>query len=176
NPHDKLNPRLSKMVITSHTKDGLNLAKEYHLPEVIQDFIVQHHGDSLASYFYNQAIQQEGRENVEEEQFRYTGPRPNSKETAILMLADAVESASRTLKDHSQEEIDAMIRKIFSDRLSDNQLSDSPLTLKDLDTIASTFSRVLRSIHHKRIKYQENILEELEKKVQKPNKNNENNK
>ena len=176
NPHEKLNPRLSKMVITAHTKDGVNLAKEYHLPEVIQDFIVQHHGDSLASYFYNQAIQQEGRENVQEEQFRYTGPRPDSKETAILMLADAVESASRTLKDHSQEEIDAMIHKIFSDRLEDNQLSDSPLTLKDIDTVASTFSRVLRSIHHKRIKYQENILEELEKKVPKPNKNNERNK
>ena len=177
NPHEKLNPRLSKMVITAHTKDGLNLAKEYHLPKVIQDFIVQHHGDSLASYFYNQAVQQEGRENVQEEQFRYTGPRPNSKETAILMLADAVESASRTLKDHSQEEIDAMIHKLFSDRLADNQLSDSPLTLKDLDTIASTFSRVLRSIHHKRIKYQENIIEELEKKVQKQtNKNNEQNK
>ena len=175
NPHEKLNPRLSKMVITAHTKDGLNLAKEYHLPKVIQDFIVQHHGDSLASYFYNQAVQQEGRENVPEEQFRYTGPRPDSKETAILMLADAVESASRTLKDHSQEEIDSMIHKIFSDRLADNQLSDSPLTLKDLDTIASTFSRVLRSIHHKRIKYQENIIEELEKKVQKPNKNNEQN-
>ncbi len=175
NPHEKLNPRLSKMVITAHTKDGLNLAKEYHLPKVIQDFIVQHHGDSLASYFYNQAIQLEGRENVQEEQFRYTGPRPDSKETAILMLADAVESASRTLKDHSQEEIDSMIRKIISDRLADNQLSDSPLTLKDLDTIASTFSRVLRSIHHKRIKYQENIIEELEKKVQKPNKNNEQN-
>ncbi len=175
NPHEKLNPRLSKMVITAHTKDGLNLAKEYHLPKVIQDFIVQHHGDSLASYFYNQAVQQEGRENVQEEQFRYTGPKPDSKETAILMLADAVESASRTLKDHSQEEIDSMIHKIFSDRLADNQLSDSPLTLKDLDTVASTFSRVLRSIHHKRIKYQEDIIEELEKKVQKPNKNNEQN-
>jgi len=164
NPHTKLNPRLSKMVITAHPKDGLDLAKEYGLPPAIQDFISQHHGDSLASYFYNQAIQQEGEENVKEEQFRYLGPKPNTKETAILMLADAVESASRTLKDHSQEEIEKMINKLTSDRLNDGQLSDSPLTLKDIKTISATFSRILRAAHHQRIKYHENIIEELENK------------
>lgn len=157
NPHDNLTPRSSKMVITSHTKDGVTLAKEYHIPEIIQDFITQHHGNSLASYFYNKAIQQEGAENIKEEQFRYTGPKPNTKETAILMIADAVESASRTLKDHSQEEIDNLINKIIQDRLNDNQLSESPLTLKDIKIIASTLSRVLRSVFHKRIKYQEDI-------------------
>ncbi len=157
NPHEKINPRSSKMIITSHTKDGITLAKEYHIPDVIQDFIIQHHGDSLASYFYNQAVQQEGIENVKEEQFRYTGPKPNTKETAILMIADAVESASRTLKDHSQEELDTLINKIIKDRLNDNQLSDSPLTLKDIKVIAATLSRVLRSVFHKRIKYQEPI-------------------
>ncbi len=163
NPHEKLTPRSSKMVITSHTKDGIALAKEYHIPEVIQDFMTQHHGDSLASYFYNQAVAQEGAENVKEEQFRYTGPKPNSKETAILMIADAVESASRTLKDHSQEELDALINKIIKDRLDDNQLSESPLTLKDIKIIAATLSRVLRSVFHKRIKYQESI-EEIQNK------------
>ncbi|MCD7878777.1 MAG: HDIG domain-containing protein [Candidatus Gastranaerophilales bacterium] len=163
NPHEKLTPRSSKMVITSHTKDGITLAKEYHIPEIIQDFILQHHGDSLASYFYNQAIAQEGVENVKEEQFRYTGPKPNTKETAILMIADAVESASRTLKDHSQEELDALINKIIQDRLNDNQLSESPLTLKDIKTIAATLSRVLRSVFHKRIKYQE-AIEDLQNK------------
>ena len=157
NPHEKLTPRSSKMIITSHTKDGITLAKEYGIPDVIQDFIIQHHGDSLASYFYNQAIAQEGAENVKEEQFRYTGPRPSTKETAILMIADAVESASRTLKEQSQEEIDAMINKIIKDRMDDNQLSDSPLTLKDIKVIAATLSRVLRSVFHKRIKYQEAI-------------------
>ena len=157
NPHEKINPRSSKMIITSHTKDGITLAKEYHIPDVIQDFIIQHHGDSLASYFYNQAVAQEGAENVKEEQFRYTGPKPNTKETAILMIADAVESASRTLKDHSQEELDTLINKIIKDRLNDNQLSDSPLTLKDIKVIAATLSRVLRSVFHKRIKYQEPI-------------------
>ncbi len=168
NPHEKLTPRSSKMVITSHTKDGINLAKEYHIPDVIQDFIIQHHGDSLASYFYNQAVQQEGAENVKEDQFRYTGPKPNTKETAILMIADAVESASRTLKDHSQEELDALINKIIQDRLNDNQLSDSPLTLKDIKIIAATLSRVLRSVFHKRIKYQETIddIKEREKNNQ----------
>lgn len=165
NPHEKLTPRSSKMVITSHTKDGVALAKEYHIPEVIQDFMLQHHGDSLASYFYNQAVAQEGAENVKEEQFRYTGPRPASKETAILMIADAVESASRTLKDHSQEELDALINKIIQDRLNDNQLSESPLTLKDIKVIATTLSRVLRSVFHKRIKYQESI-EEIKNKEQ----------
>lgn len=169
NPHEKLTPRSSKMIITSHTKDGIALAKEYHIPDVIQDFIVQHHGDSLASYFYNQAVAQEGVENVKEEQFRYTGPKPNSKETAILMIADAVESASRTLKDHSQEELDALINKIIQDRLNDNQLSESPLTLKDIKVIAATLSRVLRSVFHKRIKYQEAIEDDKEQQMQEKN-------
>lgn len=165
NPHTKLNPRLSKMVITAHPKDGIDLAKEYGIPVVIQNFIAQHHGDSLASYFYTQALQQEGEENVKEEQFRYTGPKPNMKETAILMIADAVESASRTLKNHSQEELEELIDKLISERLNDGQLSDSPLTLQDLKTITATFSRVLRAAHHQRIKYHENIIEELENKT-----------
>lgn len=165
NPHTKLNPRLSKMVITAHPKDGIELAKEYGLPPVVQNFILQHHGDSLASYFYNQALKEEGAENVSEEQFRYTGPKPNMKETAILMLADAVESASRTLTEHSQEAIDAMIDKLFRERLQDGQLSDSPLTLKDLKNIAATFSRVLRAAHHQRIKYHQSAIQELENKI-----------
>lgn len=165
NPHTKLNPRLSKMVITAHPKDGVDLAKEYGLPTVVQNFILQHHGNSLASYFYNQALQQEGEDNVKEEQFRYSGPKPNMKETAIMMIADAVESASRTLRDHSQEELEEMINKLISERLNDGQLSDSPLTLQDLKTIAATFSRVLRAAHHQRIKYHENIIEELENKA-----------
>lgn len=165
NPHTKLNPRLSKMVITAHPKDGIDLAKSYGLPPVVQNFIVQHHGDSIASYFYNQAKQEEGGEKVTEEQFRYTGPRPNMKETAILMIADSVESASRTLKDHSQEELDNMINKIIQTKLNDGQLSDSPLTLKDLKTIAAALSKNLRAAHHQRIKYHENIIQELEEKA-----------
>ena len=167
NPHTKLNPRLSKMVITAHPKDGIDLAKEYGLPPIVQNFIVQHHGDSVASYFYNQAKMEEGAEKVTEEQFRYTGPRPNMKETAILMIADSVESASRTLKEHSQEELDNMINKIIQTKLNDGQLSDSPLTLKDLKTIAAAMSKNLRAAHHQRIKYHENIIQELEEKAMK---------
>lgn len=163
NPHTKLNPRLSKMVITAHPKDGVEIAKEYGLPPIIHNFILQHHGEGLASYFYNQAIQEEGAENVKEEQFRYTGPKPNTKETAILMIADAVESAVRSLKTPSPEEIDNIIDKIIVERLNDTQLADSPLTLQDLKIIAATFSRILRGMQHNRIKYQENIAEEFDK-------------
>ena len=171
NPHQKLNPRLSKMVITAHPKDGVELAKEYGLPPVIHNFILQHHGEGLASYFYNQAVQEEGLENVKEEQFRYTGPKPNTKETAILMIADAVESAVRSLKNPTPEEIEKIIDKIIVERLNDTQLADSPLTLHDLKVIAATFSRILRGMQHNRIKYQENLAEEFGKnKIIMPNK------
>ena len=171
NPHTKLNPRLSKMVITAHPKDGVELAKEYHLPSVINNFILQHHGEGLAKYFYNQAVQEEGIENVKEDQFRYTGPKPNMKETAILMIADAVESAVRSLKNPTPEEIDNIIDKIIVERLNDTQLADSPLTLHDIKVIAATFSRILRGMQHNRIKYQENIVEEFSKnKIKMPSK------
>jgi len=169
NPHNNLTPRLSKMVITSHPKDGVELAKEYGLPNVICDFILQHHGNGLAKYFYNKAVAEEGAENVKEEQFRYTGPKPNTKETAILMLADAVESAVRAIKVTTTEEIEQVINKIIIERLNDGQLEDSPLTLKDIKVIASTFSRVLRGMQHNRIKYQDNIVEEIKKdKIEMP--------
>ncbi len=163
NPHQKLNPRLSKMFITAHPKDGVELAKEYGRPPIIHNFILQHHGEGLASYFYNQAVQEEGLENVKEEQFRYTGPKPNTKETAILMIADAVESAVRSLKNPTPEEIEKIIDKIIIERLNDTQLADSPLTLQDLKVIAATFSRILRGMQHNRIKYQENLAEEFNK-------------
>ncbi|MCQ2739117.1 MAG: HDIG domain-containing protein [bacterium] len=163
NPHKSCTPRFSKMLITAHPKDGLELAKEYHLPQIISNFIIQHHGTSLVSYFYNEALKEEGADNVNEEQFRYAGPKPNMKETAILMIADAVESAVRAAKNPSSEEIDEIINKIIKERLNDEQLSDSPLTLKDLKTIAETFSRMLRGMHHKRIKYHDELVRELDK-------------
>jgi len=166
NPHNSCTPRFSKMLITAHPKDGLELAKDAHLPQVIHNFILQHHGTSLVSYFYNEALKEEGAENVNEEQFRYPGPKPNMKETAILMIADAVESAVRAAKNPTNEEIDSIIDKIIKERLNDGQLSDSPLTLKDIKTIGETFSRMLRGMHHKRIKYNDDLVKEFGKNKQ----------
>ncbi|MBR2068722.1 MAG: HDIG domain-containing protein [Candidatus Gastranaerophilales bacterium] len=165
NPHTTLTPRQSKMVITLHTKDGVEIARKYGLPQVIIDFIQQHHGESLAGHFYNKAIEQEGEENVSEGQFRYPGPKPRTKETAILMLADALESAVRALKKPTQEEIEALVNKIFTERLNDGQLSDSPLTLKDIKIIAMTFNQILRGMQHERIKYQERVINEIQDKT-----------
>ncbi len=173
NPHCKLNPRLSKMVIISHVKDGLELADEYKLPDILKDFIAQHHGTTLVSYFYTQAAQQEGLENVTQDQFRYPGPRPQTKETAIVMIADTVESASRTFKEYSQEELEKKINKLLIDKLNDGQLADCPLSLRDLKTIAETLSKSLRAIHHQRIKYHDNILEELESRAKQKNSSND---
>ena len=166
NPHNSCTPRFSKMLITAHPKDGLELAKDAHLPQVIHNFIIQHHGTSLVSYFYNEALKEEGAENVNEEQFRYPGPKPNMKETAILMIADAVESAVRAAKNPTNEEIDAIIDKIIKERLNDGQLSESPLTLRDIKIIGETFSRMLRGMHHKRIKYNDDLVKEFGKNKQ----------
>ena len=155
NPLKNHNPHASKALIISHTKDGVELATKNGLPSVINNFILQHHGEGLVSYFYNEAVKEEGIENVKEGEFRYSGPKPNMKETAILMLADAIESAVRAFKNPTTEDIEEIIDKIIVDRLNDGQLSDSPLTLKDIRTIAATFSRILRGMQHERIKYQE---------------------
>ena len=163
NPHNNSNPRFSKMVITAHPKDGLAYAKEYNLPQVIHNFIMQHHGTSLVSYFYNEAVKAEGAENVKEDQFRYPGPKPNMKETAILMIADAVEAAVRAAENPSYEEIDSIINKIIKERLNDGQLDESPITIKDLKIVADTLSRMLRGMYHKRIQYHNDLVEELNK-------------
>jgi len=165
NPHEKLNPRLSKMVITAHPKDGLELAKEYNLPNIVNQLILQHHGDGLALYFYKQAMEKEGAENVTEEQFRYTCPKPSTKEAGILMLSDAVESATKAIKSPTSEEIEEIVDRMIRERLLDSQLSETPLTQKDLKIIAMTFKRILRGMQHHRIKYHENILEELNEKT-----------
>ena len=163
NPHNSCAPTFSKMLITAHPKDGVELAKDYHIPQIIHNFIMQHHGTSLVSYFYNEALKEKGAENVKEDQFRYPGPKPNTKETAILMIADAVESAVRAAKNPTNEEIDSIINKIIKERLSDGQLADSPLTLKDITVVGETFSRMLRGMHHKRIKYHDDLVQEFGK-------------
>lgn len=161
NPHDKLNPTLSALIITSHVKDGMEIAGEYRLPEVIRDFISQHHGTTLLSYFYNKAGA--GDKMPEEDGFRYGGPRPQTREVAIVMLADSVEAAVRSMSSPTPGKIDGLIRQIIKEKLSDGQLDESDLTLKELDRIAGAFSRVLTGIFHTRIEYPDR-LKELEGK------------
>ncbi|MBC7338568.1 MAG: HDIG domain-containing protein [Firmicutes bacterium] len=153
NPHEKMSPALSAVVITAHVKDGLELAREYRLPPSVAAFIAEHHGDSLVSYFYSRAA--ENGAPVEEQGFRHQGPRPQSRETAIVMLADAVEAAVRALPDPTPAAIEGVVRRIIRERLQDRQLDQAPLTLRDLDRVAAAFVRVLSGIYHPRIEYPE---------------------
>lgn len=158
NPHDKLSPSLSTLIITSHVKDGLELAKQYKLPPALSDFIAQHHGEDLVKFFYHKAV--EAGQEVDEEDFRYPGPKPQTKETAIVMLADSVEAAVRSLSKPTPGRIEGLVRKIIKTRLTDGQLDESNLTLKDLDKIAQAFVQVLGGIFHTRVEYPESALRE----------------
>jgi putative nucleotidyltransferase with HDIG domain len=151
NPHDRLSPHLSYLIITSHVRDGIELLREHNLPPALEPFAAEHHGTTVLAYFYKRAL--EDTERLDELNFRYPGPKPRTKETAVLMLADAVESASRSLADPTQGSIRAMIDRLIEQRLQDDQLSDSPLNFRDLDTIANTFERVLTASLHRRVRY-----------------------
>lgn len=164
NPHDKLSPSLSALIVMSHVKDGVDLAREYKLPSPIVDFIREHHGTTLASYFYSRAAEDGKNGQVSEEDFRYDGPKPQSRETAIVLLADSCEAAVRAIQNPNPGRIEGTVRKMIRDRLNDGQLDQSDLTLRDLDRIAATFSRVLTGIFHPRIEYPENVLKEIERR------------
>ncbi len=151
NDHDKLKPRMSAMVIKAHVSDGLTIADEYHLPQLIKDFIRTHHGTSLIKYFYGKA--KSGEENVPEEDFRYDGPIPFTKEQGILMLADSVEAASRSMKDPTYNKLENLINRIVDDQIQDGQLSDCPLTFKQIQTIKTSFLNILVGVYHSRIEY-----------------------
>lgn len=155
NPHDKLSPHLSALIISSHVRDGVDMARQARLPAEIIKFIPEHHGTTLISYFYNRATENAGTEQVLEKDFRYDGPRPQSKETAVLMLADSTEAAVRSLKAPAPEQIEGLVHKIIRDRLNDGQLDESNLTLKDLDVIADAFIHTLAGLYHSRIQYPE---------------------
>ncbi|MCD6290476.1 MAG: HDIG domain-containing protein [Anaerolineae bacterium] len=158
NPHDRLDPYTSAQIIISHVKDGLEMARKYRLPQGLRDFIPEHHGTTLVSYFYHKALEQaDDKESVDEQAFRYAGPRPHSKETAIIMLADGCESAVRAARPRSRDEIDRIVRKIINQRLLDGELDECDLTLRDLDRIREAFVRTLHGIHHPRIQYPELI-------------------
>ncbi|NLX63730.1 MAG: HDIG domain-containing protein [Clostridiaceae bacterium] len=160
NPHDKLTPNLSTLVITSHTKDGEELAAKYHLPRIIRDIIMQHHGNTLVAYFYHKALQQTDKtDELKEENFRYEGPVPDTREAAVVMLADSVEAAVRAMPEKTPGKTEGLVRKIIKDKLDDDQLSRCDLTLKDLSIIADSFVQVLSGAYHERPEYPE-----LEKK------------
>lgn len=155
NPHSGLNPETSAHKIISHVSSGLQIASKFKLPEVIMNFITEHHGTSLAKYFYNTAVNQSEDGHVDASKFRYPGPNPQSKETAILMMADAVEAASRSLKDYSAESIDALVDKIIDGQEADGLFKESPISFKDVETVKATFKKRLATIYHSRIAYPE---------------------
>jgi putative nucleotidyltransferase with HDIG domain len=153
NPHDKIAPSLSHLIITSHVRDGLELQEQYRLPSSIRDICAQHHGTTVLWYFYNKALEQDKSGNVSIDSYRYPGPKPQSKEAAIVMLCDAVEAAVRSMARPTPQRIEAVIRKIIRDRLQDGQLDESQLTLRDLDKAAEAFMQTLNGIYHPRIEY-----------------------
>ncbi|MDO4534259.1 MAG: HDIG domain-containing protein [Clostridium perfringens] len=154
NPHDNITPELSKLLIISHVKDGLELAKEYKLPKIIQDFIPTHHGKTLVKYFYLTAKNNaENPDDIKEEDFMYPGPKPKTKEQCILMLADSVEAAVRSINSPTKEKIEAMVDNIVKDKLGSGQLDDSELTISDVKKIKKCFLKTLSGIYHERIEY-----------------------
>jgi len=161
NPHDDVNPSLSRLIITSHVKDGVALAREYKLDEPVIEFIPQHHGTSKIEFFYRKAVKQEeheeeeSKEAIEEESYRYPGPKPQSKEAAIIMLADSTEAAARSVEEPTHQRYKDVVQKIIETKLADGQLDESPLTIKDLKQISERFLMTLLSVHHQRIPYPE---------------------
>jgi putative nucleotidyltransferase with HDIG domain len=167
NPHEKIAPALSALIITSHVREGVELAREAHIPQDVIDFIEQHHGTSLAKYFYSRALEEDREGTLSEESFRYEGPKPQSKEVALVMLADSVEAGVRSLQDPTPEKIKNMVRRIIQDKLNDGQLESCDLTFKDLDVIANSFCTSLEGLYHKRIEYPEIIVREFQKRREK---------
>jgi len=164
NPHEKIAPSLSTLIITSHVKDGLDLAREYKLPRAIEAIIEQHHGTGLVSYFYQRALESDRPELVAESDFRYDSVKPQSKEAALVMLADSVEAAIRSLQKSTPGRLEGLTRKIIKEKLHDGQLDECDLTFKDLDRIATAFVRVLGGIFHSRIEYPESMINEIERR------------
>ncbi len=152
--HEKLVPSMSALILESHVKEGVEMAQEANLPQSLIDFIQEHHGTTLMSYFYSKALEQGGGQELMDE-YRYPGPKPRSKETAIVMLADAVEAASRTLDDPKPSRIKSLIKKITDSKLQAGELSDSNLTFRELSAIQQGFLPVLISVFHPRVEYPE---------------------
>lgn len=160
NPHDSIAPSLSTSIIVAHARDGVEMLKEHKMPKQIRDIAEQHHGTTLLKYFYHKAMQQadeEGKAKIREEDFRYPGPKAQSKESAIVGIADSVEAAVRSLRNPTVEQIDSLVQKIIKGRLDDGQFNDCDMTLKELDTVAKALNETLLGIFHSRIEYPADI-------------------
>ncbi len=151
--HEKITPRMSSLVIAAHVKEGVALAKECKLPQVLIDFIEQHHGNTLMWMFYQSALEKKGANEIKEDDFRYPGPKPQSREIAVVMLADAVEAASRTLDDPTPSRIRNLVYQIINDKFLDAQLEECNLTLRDLHEIGESFIHTLTGLFHVRVEY-----------------------
>lgn len=156
NEHDKLKPQMSAMVIKAHVSEGVKIAKEYNLPETLIHFIESHHGTSVIRFFFEKA---KGNENIkdmlQEEQFRYDGPLPSTRETGIVLLADGIEAASRAMRNPTYPKLETLVYRMVDDRVNEGQLSQCPLTFRDLQTIKDTFLTILVGVYHSRIEYPE---------------------
>lgn len=152
NPHDRTDPRVSAAILTAHPRDGAQMAQKARIPGQIVDIIRQHHGDSPVLYFYDKAAKLYG-EDVDISAFRYEGPRPASKEAAVVMLADTIEAATRTLANPNPEKMEQLIRRLVREKMDDGQLNDSALTFNDMDKICASFVTVLTGVFHERIEY-----------------------
>jgi cyclic-di-AMP phosphodiesterase PgpH len=166
NRHAKLKPRMSAKIIISHVMEGMELARAYNIPEKVVDFIPQHHGTGRLSFFFDKALRQAAsrkniKEDVNEEDYRYPGPKPQSKETAIVMLADTVEARTRTISEVTPQTLETMIDNLLKQRLIEGELEECDLTMRDLHKIKDAFLQILIGIHHHRIKYpdQENVMD-----------------
>ena len=161
--HENLNPNISAKVIISHVKEGIELAKEHKLPKEVIDFIPMHHGTTLVSYFYHKAksVVDEEKENISDYIYRYPGPKPQTKETGIAMLADTIEASTRAMEDPTLNKLEDKIDEVIKMRFTEGELDECDLTLKDLTKIKIAFLKILVGIHHQRIKYPEK--EEKEK-------------
>jgi len=163
NPHDKISPYLSSNIIRSHAQDGVALAQKYKIPGDIIDIIEQHHGETLVKFFYHKAMSEnEQSKHVNADDFKYKGPKPKSKEAAIVMVADSVEAAVRSLSEPTRENIEELVKKIIDGKHNEGQLSNCDLTFKDLEIISKTFVSILMGIFHERIEYPELDIEGLE--------------
>src|ERR1700690_3982354 len=151
--HDKLTPHMSSMIITNHVKEGVELARQAKLPESIIDIIKQHHGTSVISYFYQKAREQEHDSSPAEQDYKYPGPKPQTRVAALVMMADAVEAASKVLTDPTPARISALVDKVINHIYLDGQLDECELTLKDISAIKEKFTYILTGIFHRRIDY-----------------------